>query len=166
MPRISYDLHIGNNRTRRGESMNKATRMLMMTGMAVVAGATFSAGPAAAASASPSPSAAKASTQEAAKAFPRSSSIEGWYRSRGACESAGNRGEWRNRWDDHDCIPINTGVHRRTWALKVYQNRHGFPGHGPGGHGGHGPGGHGPGGHGGHGPGGHGGHGPGGHGHH
>jgi hypothetical protein len=132
MPRISYDHRIGNNRTRRGESMNKATRMLAMTGMAIVAGVTFSAGPAAAASASPSPAAPKASTQQADKGFPSDSAYRGWFRSLRACHRAGNIGEWRNSWDDHDCIPVRNGFHRNTWVLKVYWDRHGFPGHGHG----------------------------------
>jgi hypothetical protein len=109
--------------------------MLMMTGMAIVAGLTFSAGPAVAASASPSPSAPKASTQQADKGFPRDSAYKGWFRSLGACHHVGNIGEWRDLWDDHDCIPVRTGFHHNTWVLKVYWDRHGFPGHGGHGHG-------------------------------
>src|SRR6185436_7888649 len=66
MPRISYDHRIGNNRTRRGESMNKVTRTLVMTGMAIAASAAIGVGQASAASAAPSsPSASPAASQAA-----------------------------------------------------------------------------------------------------
>jgi hypothetical protein len=130
MPQFSYDHHIGNIRTRRGESMNKATRMLVMTGMAIVAGVTFSAGPAAAASASPAPAAPKAGTQSTKDWGHDRSRIVGFYSNPFTCHRIGNFGERQGRWDDHACIRIPFGFHRGDWALKVYWDRHGFPGHG------------------------------------
>jgi hypothetical protein len=121
--------------------MNKAARMLVMTGMAIVAGAAFSSGPAFAASASPAPTAAKASTAKA----PERTKIVGYYRTFGQCHKVGNIGEWRNKWDDHNCIRVRGGFHRNFFALAVsWDNHHGFPGHGGPGFPGHGPG-HGPG---------------------
>lgn len=108
--------------------MNKATRMLVMTGMAIVAGATFSAGPAAAATASPAPTAATSAADTAGR--PEHSRIVGYFRTPFECHRVGNIGEWRNRWDDHDCIPIRAGFHRLRWALRVSWDHHGFPGHG------------------------------------
>jgi hypothetical protein len=103
-------------------SMNKATRLLAMTGMALVAGVTMGAGP------------ASASTTTAAKA-PSSDRIEGYFHSRIQCERAGNFGEMRNRWDDHDCSPVRFGRHRGDWQLEVSSHRGPF-GHD---HGDHGP---------------------------
>lgn len=105
--------------------MNKATRLLAMTGMALVAGVTMGAGP------------ASASTTTAAKA-PSSDRIEGYFHSRIQCERAGNFGEMRNRWDDHDCSPVRFGRHRGDWQLEVSSHRGPF-GHDHGDHGDHGP---------------------------
>jgi len=129
MPHFSYDLHIGNIRTRRGESMNKATRMLFMTGMAIVAGATFSAGPASAASASPAPNPSKAATQSTKDWGHDRSRIVGFFSNPFTCNRAGRIGEWRNRWDDYNCFRIPFGFHRGDWALRVSWDRPGFPGH-------------------------------------
>lgn len=123
--------------------MNKATRMLVMTGMAIVAGATFSAGPASAASASPAPSPSKTATQGTKDWGHDRSRIVGYFSNPFTCNRAGRIGEWRNRWDDYNCFRIPFGFHRGDWALRVSWDRPGFPGHdGPGfpGHGG--PGGH------------------------
>jgi len=129
MPHFSYDLHIGNIRTRRGESMNKATRMLVMTGMAIVAGATFSAGPASAASASPAPNPSKAATQSTKDWGHDRSRIVGFYSNPFICNRVGRIGEWRNRWDDYNCFRVPFGFHRGDWALRVSWDRFGFPGH-------------------------------------
>ncbi|MFF5291171.1 hypothetical protein [Paractinoplanes globisporus] len=118
--------------------MNKATRMLVMTGMAIVAGVTFSAGPAAAASASPAPAAPKAGTQSTKDWGHDRSRIVGFYSNPFTCHRIGNFGERQGRWDDHACIRIPFGFHRGDWALKVYWDRHGFPGHGGPGFPGHG----------------------------
>lgn len=119
--------------------MNKATRALVMTGMGIVAGAMFSAGPAAAAPATPAPTAVKSAAETASR--PQPSKIVGYFRTSFDCNRAGNVGEFHNRWDDHSCFPIRSGFHRVRWALRVSWDHHGFPGHG------HGPGfpGHGPG---------------------
>jgi hypothetical protein len=106
--------------------MNKALNMVAMTGMAVVAGAMFSAGPSAAASAAPAPTTTKATATTQA-----SSKIVGFYRSRGACERAGRIGERRDRWDDHDCYRIRSGHHRSLYALRVSWDHRGH-GHGQG----------------------------------
>ncbi|MEU4239795.1 hypothetical protein [Actinoplanes sp. NPDC026619] len=136
--------------------MNKAARMIAMSGMAAVAALAFSAGPAAAASASaasPAPSASKSTTSAAEKQSYRARVVN-YYRSPIACNKAGRFGEWRNSWDDYTCYRVPFGFKRGWWALSVRWDNHGFPGHGhgpgfPGGPG-HGPGfpggpGHGPG---------------------
>jgi hypothetical protein len=101
--------------------MNKATRLLAMTGMAVAAGLTMSAGPASAASATPAPG-------------PGHDRVQGYFGNPIACQRAGRVGELRDRWDDHDCNKVRFGLHRGQWALLVSWNSH----HGPFGHG-HGP---------------------------
>jgi hypothetical protein len=125
MPRITYDHHIGNIRTRRGESMNKATRMLVMTGMAIAAGVTFSAGPASAASATPASPDSKAATQSAKDWGHDRSRIIGYYSNPFVCHRIGNFGERRGRWDDHTCFRVPFGFHRGDWALRVSWDRHG-----------------------------------------
>ena len=118
--------------------MNKATRMLFMTGLAVVAGATFSAGPAAAASASPAPYPTKGAAAQSAKDWGHDRSrIVGYFSNPFTCHRVGNAGERRDRWDDHSCFRVPFGFHRGDWALRVSWDRNGFPQHG-GGHGGHG----------------------------
>jgi hypothetical protein len=92
--------------------MNKATRLLAMTGMAVVAGLTMGAGP------------ASASTTTAAKASSHDH-VEGYFNSRTQCERSGRIGEMRNRWDSHDCDLIHFGRHRGDWQLSV--SSHGGP---------------------------------------
>ena len=103
--------------------MNKATRFLAMTGMALAAGATMGAGAASAATKAPAPG-------------PHHDRVVGYFRSPVACERAGRVGELRDRWDRHDCNRVRFGFHRGQWELTA-----GW-GHGPFGHG-HGPFGHG-----------------------
>jgi hypothetical protein len=90
--------------------MNKATRLLAMTGMAVAAGLTMGAGP------------ASAATTTAVKA-PSHDRIEGYFHSRLQCERVGHFGELRNKWDDHDCSPVRFGRHRGDWQLEVSWHR-------------------------------------------
>jgi hypothetical protein len=90
--------------------MNKATRLLALTGMALVAGVTMGAGP------------ASAATTTAAKA-PSHDRIEGYFHSRLQCERSGRFGEMRDRWDSHDCSPVRFGRHRGDWVLEVSQHR-------------------------------------------
>ena len=106
--------------------MNSAARMLTMTGMAIVAGAMFSAGPAAAASASPT-----SATSKAPAASQSSSKIVKYYRSERDCERAGRIGERRDKWDDYDCYRVRSGHHRARYALRVsWDHRgHGHDGH-------------------------------------
>lgn len=119
----TYDQH-ANPRSRVRNKvifMNKATRFLAMTGMAVVAGVTMGAGP------------ASAATTTAAKPVSHDR-IEGYYRSHLQCERAGRFGELRRRWERHDCNLVRFGRHRGHWQLEVSYRR------GPFGHqGGHGP---------------------------
>jgi hypothetical protein len=106
--------------------MNKVMRGFVMSGVAVAAGLAVSAGPAAAADAAPQPSAKTSAAEKApAKAWVRDRIVD-FYRSPMACHRAGRFGEWRDRWEEHDCIPIRHGFRRGWWALKVYY------GHGPG----------------------------------
>ena len=97
--------------------MNKATRMLVMTGMAIVAGATFSAGPASAASASPAPSPSKTTTQSTKDWGHDRSRIVGYFSNPFTCNRVGRLGEMRDRWDDYDCIRVHG-----DWALSVSEN--------------------------------------------
>jgi hypothetical protein len=131
MPQISYDHRIGITRIRRGESMNKATRMLVMSGMAAVAALAFSAGPAAASSASPAPTASKSTTQAAEKHGAYRSKVVGYYRSPMQCHKAGRYGEWRNRWDGYTCYRVPFGFKRGWWALQVRWDGFGGQGHFP-----------------------------------
>jgi hypothetical protein len=104
--------------------MNKATRILVMTGMALVAGATVGAGPASAATATPS-----TTTKAAAKTDWGHDRIVGYFRSPSACRTAGYIGERRGKWDNSDCIRVRGGFRRGLWALSVSEDRHNFPGH-------------------------------------
>ena len=114
--------------------MNKATRMLVMTGMAIVAGATFSAGPAMAASASPAPNSGTTATQGTKDWGHDRSQIIRYYSNPFTCNREGRLGEWRHRWDNYNCFRVPFGFHRGAWALRVSWDRPHFPGHGfPGG---------------------------------
>ena len=107
--------------------MSKATRMLAMAGMALVAGATFSAGPAAAStSTAQGTTAAKQSTQQTAEAHRGRDRewVAGYFRTRGQCERFGRYGERRHRWDDYDCERVRRG-HRVFWRLEVERDRRG-----------------------------------------
>ena len=108
--------------------MNKVTRMLAMAGMGMVAAATLGAGTA---------QAAVSTTQTAAKPAAGQSSqaqqdrgrdrdrVVGYYRNRSACERAGRRGEWQDRWDDYSCEWVRGGFNRRAWALEVERDHRG-----------------------------------------
>src|SRR5689334_5318551 len=95
---------------RKGCSMNKATKMLTMTGMALVAGAAFGASPAAAAPAAPAPSSTTAAASSSTDRF------LGYYPSRRSCERAAYR---LVRWGNWDCDFIAFGPHRFQWRLTV-----------------------------------------------
>ena len=126
--------------------MNKVTRMLAMTGMALAASATIAAGAGTAAQAAPAKPTADTAASQSSDRFGDRTRVIGYYRTAGACHRAGNVGEWRDRWDDHDCYRVRTAFHRGTWVLVAKWDRHGGPGghwnHGKPGFPGHGPGWH------------------------
>jgi hypothetical protein len=123
--RLSYDRRhrATNSNAKDCDFMNKFSKALVMTGMAIAAGVTLGAGSASAAPAAP------------AKA-PGHDKIVGFYRSPAACQTAGRIGERRDRWDHHDCVRVRSGVRRGWWALSVRSDPrgHGFPGHSVPGH--------------------------------
>jgi hypothetical protein len=92
-------------------SMNKATRLLAMTGMAVAAALTMGAGP------------ASASTATAAKDHGGHDRVVGYFHSRLQCERSGRFGEMRDRWDRHDCNLVRFGRHHGDWQLSVSSHR-------------------------------------------
>jgi hypothetical protein len=100
--------------------MRKATRILTMTGMALVAGLAFTASPAQAAPATPA---------VAKSAVHGSDRVIDHFRSKAACNIAGYRGERRNAWEDFDCSRVWFGRYRGTYALSV---NYGWGGHGHG----------------------------------
>ena len=122
--------------------MSKATRMLAMAGMALVAGATFSAGPAAASSTTAQgTTATKQSSTQKADANRGRDWVQGYYRTYGQCNRVGWIGERRGLWDDYECERVRRGF-RTFFRLEVERDWHGG-GHWNNGNGnGHGHGGH------------------------
>ena len=111
--------------------MSKATRMLAMTGMALVAGVTMAAGPAAASS-STAQGATSAKQQQAGNHGDRDRDwVAGYYRSRLQCERVGRIGERFDRWDDYECERVRRGF-RVIWRLDVERDWHGGGHHGGG----------------------------------
>jgi hypothetical protein len=121
--------------TRKGIDMNKATRLLVMAGMGLMASAAF-AGPASAASASPAPIGHQQQSNDR---------VISYFRTPGACARAERIAERTNRRYDYDCSYVRFGFHRRTWVLTAHRDNswgrppvhhvpgHDFPGHhGPG----------------------------------
>ena len=105
--------------------MSKATRMLAMTGMALVAGATMAAGPAAASTSTAQGT--TSATQSAAQQSDRHRDrewVEGYYRTRFQCERVGRIGERFDRWDDYECDRVRRGF-RILWRLEVERYWHG-----------------------------------------
>ena len=119
--------------------MNKATRTLAVTGMALIAGLTLGVGPAAAAS---STTTTAATTKQATHQADRGR----LYPSLRQCLWAGRIGERRGRWDSYDCNRVRWGSYRGWWELDVEWDHDGWPGGGhhggPGGHDGPWDGGH------------------------
>jgi hypothetical protein len=110
--------------------------MLAMTGMALVAGATFASGPAAAStSTAQGTTSATQSTQQQAKSHGGREWVAGYYRTRMQCERVGRIGERFDRWDDYDCERVRRGF-RPIWRLEVERDWHGG-GHWDGHNGGH-----------------------------
>ena len=103
--------------------MSKATRMLALTGTALVAGVMFSAGPAAASSSTAQgATTATQSTQQTAKADRGRDWVQGYYRTYGQCVRAGVIGERLDRWDDFDCERARRGF-RTFYRLEVERDR-------------------------------------------
>jgi hypothetical protein len=96
------------------------TRVLVMTGMALFAGATMGAGPASAAPATTTPG-----TQSADHWSPGHDQVVNYYRNPFICDRAGRIGEQHNRWDSHDCSRVRGGFRRGWWALTVSWDHHG-----------------------------------------
>jgi hypothetical protein len=104
-------------------SMNKATRTLAMTGLALTAGAAFAGTPAMASPATPAGPAASAAVGAKAQT-PRRDRVVGFYRTLRACDLVGRRGEFRDRWDDYDCTRVRVGMRRGSWALLAHWGGH------------------------------------------
>jgi hypothetical protein len=107
--------------------MNKTTRTLAMSGIAVAAGLTMGVGPASAAPATTSTTTNAASSSDHRFDDGR---VVGYYRTASACFRAGKVGEFRNKWDDSDCDVVRRGFHRGQWQLTVSWDRHGNGHHG------------------------------------
>jgi hypothetical protein len=105
--------------------MSKATRMLAMTGMALVAGVMFSAGPAAASSSTAQgTTTATQSTQQAAQADRGRTWVQGTYRTRIQCVRVGLVGQRFDRWDEFRCVRVHRGF-RTYYRLVVQRDWHG-----------------------------------------
>jgi hypothetical protein len=126
--------------------MNKVTRKITMTGVALAAGLTMGFAPAAAAFAAPAQGGATAQASD--HRSPRGDRLVGYYRSQRDCVKVGRIGQMRDKWDRFDCDRIQRGPKRGWVALTAKWNvrdQHRGPiGHGPQHHGpqGHGPQGH------------------------
>ncbi|MEU4428875.1 hypothetical protein AB0F81_50395 [Actinoplanes sp. NPDC024001] len=105
--------------------MNRLTRSFLMTGVAVAAGLSMAAGPAAASSAAPSGAEAGAKPAAATQQqdFKRRDRIVGFYRSPRTCHKLGRIGVWKDSWERYQCFQMWRGFHRGDWALKVYYQR-------------------------------------------
>ena len=109
--------------------MNKTTRMLAMTGIALAAGLTVGAGPASAAPAAPA-APATASVQADHKFKPSNDKFMGYFRSPSACIKTGRIGKLRHKWDSFDCDRVSRGSHRGQYSLTVSWDRRGPVVHG------------------------------------
>ena len=93
--------------------MSKATRILAVTGMALMTGLTLGAAPAMASSST------STTTTTAEQSSPQADRSEGYYRSRRECNRAGWWGERRGDWDDFDCDYVWRGRRHGWWELNV-----------------------------------------------
>ena len=114
--------------------MSKATHMLAMAGMALVAGTAFGASPAAAAPAASQPTTAATSSAAVRVQSQAGDRVVGYYRTRRSCERAGRVGEFFGRWDDYNCNLLRWGHRRGWWVLSVDNGWHGQWGDHNGGH--------------------------------
>ncbi|MBM2615536.1 hypothetical protein JIG36_08150 [Actinoplanes sp. LDG1-06] len=110
--------------------MNKVTRMLTMTGIAVGVGLTMGVGPASAAPAAPAGTGHATQVQAKAPKFKTKERVVGYYRSARDCNRVGKMGEFRKKWDDFDCDRVQRGPKRGWIALKAQWEVRGH-GHGP-----------------------------------
>jgi hypothetical protein len=102
------------------------TRVLAMTGMALVAGATVGAGPASAAPAGTATTTHAAQGAQGADHWsPGHDRVVNYYRNPFSCNRAGRVGELRDSWDSHDCSRVRGGLRRGWWALTVSWDNHG-----------------------------------------
>jgi hypothetical protein len=104
--------------------MNKATRTLAMTGMALIAGLTLGVGPASAASST------TATNTTATRTAPQADR-DRLYPTLRSCLRAGRLGEIYGRWDSFDCNRIRWGSYRGWWELDVdwdWDGHGGWPG--------------------------------------
>jgi len=102
--------------------MNKATRTLAMTGMALITGATLGTVPAAASTSTTQGTGASTQGAQQQAASPRHR-IHDYYRTYRQCRWAGARGEYRHWWDDYDCYRVRWGRWRDWYALDVRWDR-------------------------------------------
>lgn len=115
--------------------MNTLMRALVLPGVAVAAGLTVAAGPAAATTGPPGARAESGpAPTEASRVVRHRERIYDYFRSPRTCHRVGRMGVWQGRWEAYRCFPVR-GFGRGDWALKVY---YGDPGHdhghgGPGG---------------------------------
>lgn len=108
--------------------MNKAIRILAISGLGLLAGAGLGA-PALAADNTPNAS-AKSPTSVVSQYYPGATEIVGFYRTLRGCERAGWMGERRGFWGDHACRIVRVGARSGAWALQVDRDdwRWGAPG--------------------------------------
>ena len=97
--------------------MNRITRMLTMTGLGLVAGATLMSGPAMAATGA-GQGTAQASSSAGTAQGTDGDRVVGVFRSYRACAVAGRIGERFDRWDEWDCERRGWGF-RTRWLLEV-----------------------------------------------
>lgn len=125
--------------------MNRIIRAAAFTGLGLAVGVVVSSGPAQAATNTSSSDAHHTATQ-ARGHWDDNTDVVGYYSSLRRCERAGSIGEFRNRWEDHDCTRVRRGFHRGAWALEVdygfndnnwddngngdWSGHHGWHGHG------------------------------------
>jgi hypothetical protein len=91
-------------------AMNKATRILAVTGMSLLAGLTFGATPALAGSSS------VATNTTVEQMTPQAGHDEGHYRSFRDCERAGRWGVWQDDWEHYRCNRDWRGYELYVWG--------------------------------------------------
>lgn len=100
--------------------MNRITRLLAVGGIGLTAGIAAGAGPAQAATAAGQDGTHRHATQVTSHwDDDDDTDLVGYYSSLRRCERVGRIGEFRDRWEDFDCLRVRYGVHRGDWALVV-----------------------------------------------